>query len=87
MTPEDLQHIEKIVRRTVKKFMPRGAYTFEQAAHRLGISKNRIKQDYILTGRLGVVIIDGQVKIPDNEIENFLKRNTKYSNPLINNGA
>lgn len=88
MTPEELKHIETIVKRTVKKFMPRDAYTFEQAAHRLGIDRHRIKPDYVLTGRLGIVMVDGQMKIPNYEIENFLKSNTKYYNPLqIKKGA
>ena len=87
MTPEQLQHIETIVKRTLKKWAPRDCYTLQQAAHRLGISRNRIRRDYILTGRLGFVMVDGQMKIPNYEIENFLKSNTKYYNVLIKKGA
>ena len=82
MTPEDLKHIEKIVSRAVKKWAPRDCYTFQQVGHRLGIDSHRVRRDYILTGRLGFVMLDGQMKIPSYELENFLKSNTKYYNPL-----
>ena len=88
MTPEELKHIETIVKRTLKKWAPRDCYTLEQAAHRLGIDRHRIKPDYVFTGRIGFVMMDGQLKIPNYEIENFLKSNTKYCNPLsIKKGA
>jgi len=67
--------------------MPRDCYTFEQAAHRLGIDRHRIRRDYILTGRLGIVYLDGKPKIPAFEIENFLKSNTKYYSLMNKKGA
>ena len=69
---------EKIIVKTLKKWAERDLYSIEQAAHRLGVSRARIKPDLIATGLLGVVIINGKMKVPKCEIESFVKSNTKY---------
>ncbi|MCH7963729.1 MAG: helix-turn-helix domain-containing protein [Bacteroidetes bacterium] len=83
LTDAQFEQLTKILARALKKWMPRDVYTYEQAAHRLGISKNRVRRDYILTGRLDIVMIDGQMKIPNYAIENYLKSNTKYYAEVI----
>jgi len=53
LSEEQFEQLTKKLTRELKKWMPRDAYTFQQAAHRLGIDPLRIRRDYILTGQFG----------------------------------
>ncbi|MCH7963730.1 MAG: hypothetical protein IH852_07310 [Bacteroidetes bacterium] len=72
LSDEQFEQLTKKLTRELKKQMPRDAYTYTQAAHKLGVGRNRIWLDYIKTGKLGIIRMDESWKITSYELENYL---------------
>lgn len=76
------QSLNDIIRKEVRKFLrlscERDLYTIPQAAFRLNISRNEFNEVYVKSGKIKLVIINGAVKVPKEQIDQFIASEKKY---------